>query len=369
MTKTPYPAKELELLESRYSFASDDIYYYNVHRPAVLVKELQHRTEHFDQSLIPQIIESALHEQVEHYDMSKYLGTGHIIAYIKTKSGKNLVLRATHALSEPEKYMEMEKEIIDRYQKVGIPSTVIIAADSSRQSFPVDYQIMLPLTGRDLEVEWDGSQEDYDALSFKLGRLLAKQYQLPGSGWGRWTRNKDGKIVGAKKSHHDYLTAYLDHDLSVIQLFSLTSEQGIGQLRSYFNSSNLIDLFSDISGGYFVHHDVADHNIRYTGREIVALYDWENAVVYDPLSDIGSAPTWKVQYPREAKLREGFLAELGNKPHNFAAKADVYFLRTMLWKVAFALKGQRLAPRHLDLFSDALRRNGLAIKLSSDCLA
>jgi aminoglycoside phosphotransferase (APT) family kinase protein len=115
-----------------------------------------------------------------------------------------------------------------------------------------------------------------------------------------------------------------------LTLFALIDPNGIDQLRSYFNSPNLTSLFSDMQTSYFVHHDVADHNIRYLGQEIHALFDWENAVVYDPISDIGSAPTWKVHYPREAKLRAGFLAELGLKPNNFEAKVDVYFLRTML---------------------------------------
>lgn len=361
-----YPAKELENLEKKYTFHSDDIYYYGAHRPAVLVNRLKRRTEEFNVNLIPEVFLKALNEKVISYEVSSYFGTGHVIVFVKTKSGKGLVLRATHAMEEPEKYIDMEKEVIDMYKNVGVPSTEIIFSDATRQNFPFEYEIMLPLEGKDLEIEWAGSQGDYDSLSFELGRMLARQYQLEGEGWGRWKRNDNGEIMGAKLSHHDYLTAYLDHDLDVLELFALISSTDRHKLEEYFSSPNLRSLFSDSIKSYFVHHDVADHNIRYIKRKIVALYDWENAVLFDPISDIGSAPTWKTHYPREQLLRNGFLAEIGYKPDNFEVKADVYFLRTMLWKLQLALKGQRLSIRHLELFTDAMRRNGIDIKLNTD---
>lgn len=285
---------------------------------------------------------------------------------MRTKSGKDFVLRATHALDVPEKYMDMEKEVVEMYRRLGIPSTEIVTSDASRKDFPFDYQIMLPLTGKDMESEWEGSKEDYDSMSFDLGRMIALQYQIPGTGWGRWRRNERGEIVGAKKTHKDYLIAYLDHDLEVLDLFHLTDASGIETLRAFFESGDMGSLFADATTSYFVHHDIADHNIRYTGNQIVALYDWENAVIYDPISDLGSAPTWKTHYPREEKLVGGFLAELGSKPDNLEAKIAVYFLRTMLWKIQFALKGRRLNARHIELLRDALQRNRLAIEISEE---
>ncbi len=358
-----YPSDKLARLESKYTFVSDDIYYYNAHRPASIVKRLQNRTQEFDAQVVPEIFSHSLHEKIVTYEVSNYFGTGHIIVFVKTKSGKKLVLRATHALEEPEKYVELEQDIINRYKKAGVPSVEILASDASRRYFPFDYQIMLPLSGKDLELEWEGNQDQYDALSFELGKFIARQYQIPGEGWGRWKRDKDGTVRGAKSSHHAYLTAYLDHDLEVISLFDVIGDSGCKQLLEYFSSKNLQDLFKHTTP-HFVHHDIADHNIRYSGSRILSLYDWENAVVFDPISDLGSAPTWKTHYPREQKLREGFVAELGFKPDNLDMKADVYFLRTMLWKTQFALKGQRLGSRHISLLEDAIKRNGLQIKIN-----
>lgn len=367
MTKR-YPEAELIELENQFSFASDDVYYYNAHRPASLVNRLKNRVAEFDPSVIDSIIDKSLGEKVLEKTVSQYFGTGHVIVFVKTSNERDLVIRATHALAEPEKYIDFENEIIKRYKSVGIPSTEIIASDASRTHFPFDYQIMVPLTGKDLEIEWDGSKSQYDKLSLELGRMIARQYQLKGSGWGRLKRDDSNEIIGSKATHNDYLTTYLEHDLAVFNLFDLTSPDGTNDIREYFGSKDLKSLFSDEVNSYFVHHDIADHNIRYSGDRVIALYDWENAIFYDPISDIGSAPTWKTHHPREQLLRQGFLEELGAAPNNFEVKADVYYLRTMIWKIQFALKGKRLSTRHLELFTDALHRNNLFLKLNLDLI-
>lgn len=362
----PFPEEALKKLESEYSFASDEIYYYNTHRPATLVQKLQKRNSEFNADVVPSVFEKALNEKISSYKISEFMGTGHVIFFVKTMSGHDMVLRATHGLTQPEKYMDMEKDVVELYKKVGIGSVDILTSDTSRSEFDFDYQIMRPLPGKDPEVEWVGSQADYDALSFDLGRVLAKQYRIPATGWGRWKRDVTGKIVGSMETHNQYLNAYVDHDLRVLKLFGVIDEDGQGTITNFLASKEVKSLFDDGSKPHFIHHDLADHNIRYDGTKVMAMFDWECSVVYDPISDLASAPTWKVQYPRERKLTEGFIAELGAKPDNLETKVGVYLLRTMLWKVAFALKGKRLAEKHVNFLSDALSRCGLDVKINRD---
>lgn len=352
-------AKLLEL-ESKYTYRSEDIYYFNVHRPASLVRRLQHRTEEFDPNIVPSVFKQSLGEGVDFQEVFTNMGTGHIIVFVKTTSGKDLVLRANHALSTPEYYMDWEKTITARFEAIGIHSVPILASDTSRQYFPFDYQIIEKLPGRDLELEWEGSQSNYNELSFELGKIFAKQYQLPGTGWGRWTKDKTGQIVGAKSSHHDYLIAYLDHDLEFISFFNFLSQDDSEKIKNYLNSPNIYSLFANTTQGYFMHHDLPDHNVRYLDNKILSIFDWENAVVFDPICDLGAVPTWKSHYPREKQFIDGFVAELGKKPDNLEIKISVYLLRTMLWKIQFALKGNRVNARHINLFEEALIRNGLS---------
>ena len=355
--------KKIEAVEKKYSYASDDIYYFNTHRPASLVRKLQNRINEFDQGFIPDVFAKALGEEIISYDISRFFGTGHVIVFAKTKSGRDLVLRVNHALDIPEYYMDMEKDIVARFKNAGIPSVSILASDTSRKDFPFDYQIMLLLAGKDLENEWQGSQSDYNNISFELGKIIAKQYKIPGVGWGRLKLDNSGAIVGSKDSHHSYLTAYLDHDLEFISLFEFLDKPSVERIREFFDSSALNRLFEDTNQAYFIHHDLADHNIRYDKNHIVAVFDWENTVLFDPISDLGSAPTWATHYPREQKMIDGFIDELGYKPANLESKIAVYFLRTMIWKVQFALKGKRLSARHIDLFKDAAKRNGIQVNV------
>ena len=57
---------------------------------------------------------------------------------------------------------------------------------------------------------------------------------------------------------------------------------------------------------YLVHHDLVDNNTRYDREsyKILAIYDRENAVAFDPISELGSVPTWQSQYPRAAIMRQ-----------------------------------------------------------------
>ncbi|MFZ2152588.1 MAG: aminoglycoside phosphotransferase family protein [Microgenomates group bacterium] len=360
MSLDPVIAAELIKLESKYTYRSEEVYYFNVHRPASLVRQLQHRTEEFDDTVVPAIFEHALHEKVYHHEVFTNMGTGHIIVFVQTGSGRDLVLRANHALTTPEYYMDWEREIASQFEAIGVHSVPILYSDTSRQFFPFDYQIIEKLSGKDLELEWEGTQDNYNQLSFDLGQIFAKQYQLPATGWGRWTKDATGQIVGALPSHHDYLTAYLDHDLEFITFFKFISSADSNRLHAYFNSPDITSLFADTTQGYYMHHDLPDHNVRYDNHKIISIFDWENAVVFDPICDLGAVPTWKSHYPREKQFIDGFISELGHKPANLEAKIAVYLLRTMLWKIQFALKGNRLSARHINLFEEALIRNGLS---------
>ena len=107
-----YPESALKKLESQYTYHSDDIYYYNAHRPAYLVHKLKNRISEFDSSLVEAIIQKETGKKIVEKQVSQYFGTGHVIVFVKTRDGLNLVLRATHALDEPEKYIDIEKDII-----------------------------------------------------------------------------------------------------------------------------------------------------------------------------------------------------------------------------------------------------------------
>lgn len=109
----------------------------------------------------------------------------------------------------------------------------------------------------------------------------------------------------------------------------------------------------DIKHGSLVHHDLADHNFMHEGDRITGIFDWENAVIGDPILDLASCPTWKTHYPREEKLIEGYTS-VRALPEHFQEKMHVYRLRTMIWKMVFAVRNNMLNQARRQRFLDAL---------------
>lgn len=58
--------------------------------------------------------------------------------------------------------------------------------------------------------------------------------------------------------------------------------------------------------------------------------------------------------------------ELGlEMPKYFKEKIAIYFLRTMLWKMCFAIKGKKLKERHINLANQAFADCNLNISLEN----
>jgi hypothetical protein len=116
-------------------YNSNDIYYFNAHRPRQLVLRLKQRYDLFSQhkdTSITQIF--AKHGFiVKHISTnSDNFGTGHVIFFVTTSDNHEYVFRANIGLDEPEHYMALEEKFIDLAHKAHFPTGTIIAADISR---------------------------------------------------------------------------------------------------------------------------------------------------------------------------------------------------------------------------------------------
>jgi aminoglycoside phosphotransferase (APT) family kinase protein len=346
-------------------YNSNEIYYFNAHRSSEDVLALQKRykmfMEKYGSKVVVEIIEKILNTKVLKIKQDGNFGTGHVIFFVETEKGE-FVFRANVGVLESEFYMDLEKDFNKIYEHANIPVGKVLYSDTSRNVYDFDFQIMEVLPGKDLETEWAGIQEDYDKISFELGQIVARQYKAPVKGWGRFLNQKD--LQGTKENAFEYLIAYLNYDLEVILKAGILSEIQVAEIRNFFAKSKFI--FDNLDQSYLVHHDLADHNIRYFEDRIVAIFDWENAVAFDPVSELGSAPTWVCHYSRKEKMIQGFIFEMKELglviPEFFEEKIAIYSLRTMIWKVAFRVKGNNLPQRHLLFLKQALQDCGLDIK-------
>lgn len=337
-------------------FDTEKVFYFNTHRSLELVKNLENRYKDFSAHVIQEIFKEVLGLEVTNVRPSSNYGTGHVIYFVSAGS-QELVFRANTGIEQPEHYMCLEQKFNELYSSAGIPVGTLVHADCSRLKYDFDYQILHVLPGKDLETEWTGSEEEYKKICFQLGQIVAQQYLCPVQGFGRFKKGDD-QLRGHYASAFDYVMAYLDYDIAVLKDKSIIDASFADSLTSYF--TNLRDFFDKDTQGYLVHHDLADHNIRYSGDSIVAVFDWENAVSFDPISELGSAHTWLSHYQfKREEMVKGFVDKLGYKPENLDKKVSIYFLRTMIWKLSFALRREKFTDRHKQLWQQALAENGL----------
>ena len=330
------------------------IYYKVAHRPQAEIDSFKDRYRRFEVALIPGIFQSALGFKVVKFTPSESWGTSHVVYIVNVKNAAQpLILRANTGFGHPETVMLTEKLITNKVARLGVPTNKILYADISRHKYQFDFQIQEMLQGQDLENHFTGSEESYDALSFELGGLIAKIHQIKLSGFGLFDEaaTLKGILQGIHTSFYDYVMVCLESDLRYLfdaQVLSRTQLKSIAKL--FVDYRTIIA----VKQGVLVHHDLADHNIMYQEDRITGIFDWEAAVVGDPVLDLASCPTWKTHYPREEKLLEGY-KRLAKLPEHFTEKMNIYRLRTMLWKTVFAIRMNILSESRRQKFSAALK--------------
>ena len=331
-----------------------DIYYPVVHRSDSQIEALKHRYETFDETSIPTIIK---HSGFTAHSWKKpdSWSTSHVIYLVTVKEqSAPIVLRANIGWGEEEYYMQVEKSITDRVAALGVPVNRILFVDVSRKNFPFDYQIQQMLVGRDIENAFAGSLSYYDQLSFDLGRYVASWGVLKFDGFGRFAAHNPARtlLVGTKQSMYAYIIVRLDEDIKFLVDGGLLDSAKANAIRKLFNQYK--DPINAGNVSTLIHHDLADHNIMFDSkRSITGIFDWEAAVCGDPVLDLVSAPTWKTHFPREDKMVEGYRS-IRDLPEYFKEKMDIYRLRTMLWKMVYAIRAGILNKDRMKKFENAL---------------
>lgn len=329
------------------------IYYSVAHRSQEQIDSFKSRYEKFDDSIIPDIFQKTLGLRVKSWRASSSWGTSHVIYFVKIHKHHDLVFRANTGFGKPEIVMITEKLITEKVSKLGIPTNIILYADVSRKDFPFDFQIQEVLKGNDPEQKNNWKKEDYDNLSFELGVNTAKIHNIKIEGWGQFDEKSalEGKLQATDNSFYDYLVTCLDSDLEyLIKDHVITSKSAIKTQELFHSNKKIIN---NTLKGSLVHHDLADHNITYEGKHLTGIFDWETAVVADPILDLASCPTWRTHYPREEKLLEGYQT-VNPLPKDFEAKKNLYLLRTMLWKMVFAIRMNIMTPERKQRFNSIL---------------
>ncbi|MDD3647905.1 MAG: aminoglycoside phosphotransferase family protein [Candidatus Dojkabacteria bacterium] len=321
----------------------DDIYYKVAHRSQKEMNSFATRYDDFDTVLIPEIFHNSLGFRVNTWRQSESWGSSHVVYFVRVEEqDEELVLRANLGISSPEIVMQVEKLVTGLVDEIDIPTNKVVFVDVSREKYPFDFQIQEKLAGNDLEDHFKGTKKDYDKMSYDLGVYIARYSDLEFPMFGLFDEEAalEGKLKGTKRSFYDYLITKLEDDLRYLVEFKEISPKVADQVIDVFEQRKRL---IDVEKGSLVHHDLADHNIFFKGNEITGIFDWEACVVGDPVLDLASCPTWKTHYPREKILLDGFRS-VKKLPENHSEKADLYRLRTILWKTVFCQRINILTP-------------------------
>lgn len=337
----------------------DDIYYLVAHRSQEEIDTFHTRYDRFEEGLIPEIFRKSLGLTVAGWQASKGWGSSHVIYTVTVKDElRPFVLRANTGFGKPETSMVVEKLLTDKVRAAGVPTNTILVADISRTEYPFDYQIQELLPGTDIESGFAGTKEEYDRMSYRLGQYIAMLSTVRVSGYGLFDAEAAarGELVGTRKTFSDYIATRLESDARFIAASNYLKPRDVDTILSVFQKARPL---TDMPESVVVHHDLADHNLSFEDGTLTTLFDWEAAVAGDAVLDLASCPTWKTFYPREEQLLIGFTS-LRPLPDHFEEKRNLYRLRTMLWKMMYAVRMKLPMHDRLLRFATALAPYGLA---------
>lgn len=336
-----------------------DIHYPVAHRSQEEIDQFKTRYEDFDENIIPSIVKDVIGERLKKVERSTSWGSGHVIYFLKfAKPHRDLVFRANVNMSEPERIMYVEKLITDLVSQHDIPTNRIIYVDVTRKKYDFDFTIQERLGGIDPEDEFAGTEEEYDQFNFETGQAIAKLGDIKLDGFGRFDETiavAEDRLEGNKTQLSEYINVCCDEDLDSLEELSIITSRQAQRIKDFFQQRK--DII-DIKQGSLVHYDLADHNLRYKGGQLEAIFDWETAVVASPVLDLASCPTWRSHYPKREKLLEGYQS-IKALPDNFEELEKVFFLRTMVWKMRFAIRAGILNETRKARFDEALLTAGI----------
>ena len=333
-----------------------DIYYAVAHRSQGEIDSFKTRYEKFNIKYIPKIFLESLKLKVVDIKPSTSWGSSHVVYFVKVENKDNpLVFRANLGFNKiPEYAMKTEKLICDQVIELNIPTNKVLYVDVTRKKYSFDFQIQGCLIGADIENNFKGTKEEYDKISFDIGKYIAQYSQIKFEGYGMFDEKavKINLLKGTKKTFYGYVTTCLENDikyLNDVNVISKTTGEEIVKLFEEYKP-----IINSVKKGSLVHHDLADHNIFFKEDKITGIFDWETAVSGDPILDLASCPTWRTFYPREEILVEGYKSVI-KLPNFFTEKMNIYRLRTMLWKIVYAIRMNILNDTRKEKFLDSLK--------------
>lgn len=231
----------------------------------------------------------------------------------------NLIHRHS-CLSFPDYGMQLESDLTG---EIIVKSTVPIPPSLTRETEVDTYQVMKKARG----VNVADLPEDQKRLAYKnLGKQLLELHKMKGDGAG--LIRSVYPLTGSFYTWNNYLTTDLGNHLNYLSVYELIPDNvaaKIRELMEFFISTVTVQADS------LLHGDLNDHNLFFERGEISDIIDWEDALIGDPVFEIGSWATFRTEEETNLLVDSYYAATL--LPDNFRIRFWIYYLRVSVCKM------------------------------------
>ncbi len=255
---------------------------------------------------------------------------GNHFAYWFANKKTKFLLRTDDGLSN-DNYMLAESAILEELNRRKLPVPKIYATNIDAVKYPVRYQIMEFIDAPSLQQLYHKNTINLKSIAKEFGLFLAELHQLKYPNFGFINTDillKEKRFCGIDSTWADYFNKCLPKHIGYLREKKIVTGKVIQQIEKIFaQNKKLLEL----NEGSLLHRDFAYWNILGTSNKILAVIDWDDAVIGDPADDLGIVNCFNSPEFMENLLKS--YNQIVPVDEIFRRKIHFYTLRNMLWKI------------------------------------
>lgn len=254
---------------------------------------------------------------------------GNHLTYQFSSAGKTYLLRIDPGEIEDD-YMLAESIVMRFLHENGLPVPNVLENDISMRKFPCRWQIMEFVNYPCLNTFAKAGTLKKQMIARQAGAFLARlhAFRFPGFGFLNTDElQKSGNLHGLDNTCSDYFRKQLTVHLEYLLHHRFLSENEYRTINTLFSRTETLLKFGN---GSLLHRDFTFWNILGTESKLVAVIDWDDCVIGDPMDDLGIVNCFQdKEFMEELITSYTELSPIGKQERSRIA---LHTLRNMLWK-------------------------------------
>ena len=307
-----------------------DVYYWKCDNP-LPIEQKRLYNDKYAQADITDTVTAIAHDFLsEPPDTVRPTGSaGNHYAYLIDHAGGTYFFRSDDGKLDDD-YMLAEEAAMALATAHEVPVPKVFACDVTMSRYPVRYQILEYLPYPDLNKHDQADRLDRVNVARQVGTILARLHHIELEGFGFWNTQMlatSGTIRGLDASARDYFFKCLDTHLRYLRDVEFLTADQVTEIEALVQRH---DSLLNIEKGSMLHKDMAFWNLVGSPTQVMAVVDWDDVVIGDPVDDLSiircfyDDDVWLPLLDSYRKLRP--------LRDDFDARLALYLTRNMLWK-------------------------------------